>query len=55
MSRTKDMVMDRMEADDSYDGEGWLRDLNDEPQPEPISKGSLAPMTPALNQLEHLA
>jgi len=54
MSRTKDMVMDRMAADDSWDGEGWLRDLNDEPQPDlqpikPISKGQPAPVTPAFN------
>jgi len=28
MSRTKDMVMDLMEADDSFDGEGWLRQIN---------------------------
>lgn len=37
MSRTKDMVMELMEADDSYDGydgEGWLREINGEPQPE---------------------
>lgn len=54
MSRTKDRVFDLMAADDSYDGEGWLRDLNDEPQPDPqpiqpISKGQPAPVTPAFN------
>jgi len=55
MSRTKDMVMDLMEADDSFDGEGWLREINAKPQPEPqptdkpISKGQPAPVTLAFN------
>jgi len=37
MSRTKDMVMDRMAADDSWDGEGWLRAINEQ------EKASLPP------------
>lgn len=56
MSRTKDAVMELMEADDSYDGEGWLREINDEPQPDPqptkdkpFSIGQPAPVTLAFN------
>jgi len=56
MSRTKDAVMDLMEDDDTWDGEGWLREINGEPQPDPMppqdkpfSIGQSAPVTPVFN------
>ena len=45
MSRTKDRVMELMEADDSFDGEGWLGEViprKDAPQPVQ-KKASLPP------------